>query len=411
MKNLLLIIGLISIGILLTFSNCQKEIVDDNPITPQDSTNNTKKELKFLDIANAKSLLILNSGGKKNNSGNLLFKITDEGYVIEVPYIDQFGDTMTNTFSPMALFSLSDSFMTIGFEDFGKFLLRKSDGAIFKGSDKLPTSLANPDRPDIFRGQDSIGNIYYVYNEEIIKLDVTDPNNLTISTISAPGDQVKSGFVVDKYGNLAYNQRYRHYTGGFENFNQVSPEWTDLNNDFIYGRDMKVGTTCWGKICRIIGTSPLSFENYGDSTFSVNCASHIVKIKSKNKVIGEGCGFVYELFNQTGEPSKIPISYFNITVTKNLTSSDNYYYLIGTDEYLQSKLIKVDPNGHTFTNILTTGAFDIYNIIVNDSDEIQFYALRMNDGKRILAEIDNEGTIKVLSVLDGSTVTALERIN
>jgi len=74
-------------------------------------------------------------------------------------------------------------------------------------------------------------------------------------------------------------------------------------------------------------------------------------------------------------------------------------------------LIKVDPNGNTYTNLLTTGDYDIYNVVINSADEVEFYALRMSDGKRVLAGLNNAGGITIISVFDESSVTALERIN
>lgn len=128
-------------------------------------------------------------------------------------------------------------------------------------------------------------------------------------------------------------------------------------------------------------------------------------------MVGEGGGYVYELYNKQGVVSKSPYSYFNVTGINLLASSGNYYYIIGTNASLQSVLLKVDPNGHSYTNLLTTTDYDLYNVVVNSTDEVQFYALRMSDGKRVLAQVDGAGAVTVLSVSDGSTVTALERIN
>jgi hypothetical protein len=79
---------------------------------------------------------------------------------------------------------------------------------------------------------------------------------------------------------------------------------------------------------------------------------------------------------------------------------------------LQSVLLKVDPaTGHSSQNLVTTGEYDLYSVIVNDADEVQFYALRMSDGKRVLAEISSSGMVNVLAELDDDMVIALERLN
>ena len=48
---------------------------------------------------------------------------------------------------------------------------------------------------------------------------------------------------------------------------------------------------------------------------------------------------------------------------------------------------------------------------MSPDDKLQLYALRLSDGNRVVAEINEAGTISVLKVLDNSTVTALVRIN
>jgi len=380
------------------------------------------KSLARLDIANAKSLYIVsnNSLSKRSStraidSTSKLFKITQDGYAVQVSCFDSSGNTITNLISPISLCNLSDNFLTVTFQNEGTFLIRKSDGAAFKGSN-LPSSFPDPsiyDRSDLFKQQDGQGNIYYIYNQKVIKLTVTDPNNLTVSTYSAPGDQV-SMFIIDNSGNMAYNpnagsvSRYRHASGSFENITASDAMYTDVNNDLMFGRN-EVGSGL--NITRIVPTSPLTFSNYGDTAFYVGCISHLAKIKNKNTVIGEGCDFVYDLYNTDGIVSKLPYSYFKVTKITMLASSDNYYYIIGTNSSNQKVLIKVDPNGNTYTNLLTTGDYDIYNVVINSADEVEFYALRMSDGKRVLAGLNNAGGITIISVFDESSVTALERIN
>lgn len=399
----------------LFFFSCQKH--DPPTSVPPPPPPPVNSVLSKLTIADAKTVFITrsNSVGKKHTgagidsgyAGYMLFKITEGGYIVEVSYLDQKGDTIISAISPYSIYNLSGNFLTVSFENYGTYLVRKSDGAVFKGS-KLPVSPAGPipHRPDLTIQQDGNGNIYYVLNQEVVKLAVSDPNNISVSTYSASGDQVSFGFIVDNAGNMLYNNRYRHASGGFENFNKCSGEWTDINNEFIYGRS----NDQYLSIRRIIPSTPVGVETYGDTTFLVNCISHIAKVKSKNKIVGQGCEYVYELYNQDGIVSKLPYSYFGVSRINMMAASDNFYYIIGTNASLQSMVLKVDPNNHSFTSF-STSDFDIYNLVVSTSDVVQFYALRMSDGKRVLAQIDSNGNITVISVLDGSTVIALERIN
>lgn len=401
------------ISCLLLYSCSDKNPANTSPRTGQPPSSILAK----LNIADAKTVYITrsNSLSKKQtgtrigstNSGSKLFKITQDGYIVEVSYLDHKGDTIISAITPYNICNLSDNFLTVSFEEYGTFLVRKSDGAVFRG-DKLPKSLPSSlgHRPDLVIQQDGAGNIYYVLNHEVVKLIVSDPNNLSVSTYSASGDQVQFGFIIDNAGNMLYNNRYRHASGGFENFNKCSGEWTDINKDYIFGRS----NDQYLSVRRVIPSTPVSVEKYGDSTFLVNGISHLVKIKNKNKIVGQGCEFVFELYNQQGTVSKLPYSHFGVSTIKMMAASDNFYYIIGTNNSLQSLVLKVDPIDHTYSSF-STSDYDIYNLIVDNSDVIQFYALRMSDGKRVLAQIDRNGIITVISVLDGSTVIALERIN
>jgi hypothetical protein len=55
----------------------------------------------------------------------------------------------------------------------------------------------------------------------------------------------------------------------------------------------------------------------------------------------------------------------------------------------------LDPDGHTFTSIAING-YDVYRLAISNDDDIEFYAVRLSDGKEVVAEIDNMATIKVL---------------
>ena len=288
MKKVLLYFGLLFMTAIITFSSCKKD--DDNNNNNNDNNNLV---LKFLNITNAKSLVIMNSSGKKDGKGvnddseNKLFKITDNGIVLEVPCINENGDTVTSNFSPIGICNLSDNYLTVTFQNYGTYLVRKTDGAVFTGNN-LPKSAPDPgsDRADLFIQRDGLGNIYYWNNFEVMKLTITDPNNLTISTYSAFGDQVGgNSYNVDNAGNLCYGTRFRHASGGLENNANCGYGWTDINNDSIYVWGPQGNGT--GSIFRIIPTTPLGFELYGDTSYSCpfDPPRQLVKIKNKNKYI------------------------------------------------------------------------------------------------------------------------------
>ncbi len=244
--------------------------------------------LASLNIADAKSLFIAKKTGAAKRrvvtaadstadttitDTTTLFKITNNGYVVEVSYLDSAGDTLrTSVNMPSGLFNVSDTWLTVSFEDNSTYLVRKSDGAAFIGNELPSEANNNFSLAGDAISQDNDGNFYYITgnNSELVKLTVSDPAHLTVTTCSASGDRVES-FVGDKAGNLLYAgedagdnpvARYRHVTGEFENYSG-GYFWTDIDGDSMYyvGSDYRIR--------KIIPTSPLGSALYGDTTFEL----------------------------------------------------------------------------------------------------------------------------------------------
>ena len=422
-------------------SSCKKDDPNNPNNNNQNNNNNNNNQNvvpKFLTIVGAKSLFIGTSTNKslKDGNGNKLFKVTSEGYVVEVKYLGAKGDTLTNSQFPSNICNLTDNYLTISFDNYGTFLIRKSDGAVFQGN-YLPKVLDNNGgmtRQDQLLQQDDAGNLYYILSyaqldHPVCKLTITDPNNPTTSVYSASGDRVWS-FCIDKYGNMAYrgqdasNQnttRFKSINTGFSNMdNSYQDFWTDISNENIYTIKCQWTSYPQRNMIQKITTNPFGYVQSTDTSITITQIKNSIKLKSKNKLMqfgndGNGIMSFFEFSNDNYfVPRKINVSHFNLSTTeaiKDMYASNNYYYILGKNTSSNNVILKVNPDDDSYTEFSVSSQYDIYNLTVSANDEIQFYGLRMSDGKRVLAAFNNDGTVRILQLLDGMTISVLERIN
>lgn len=98
----------------MTFISCSNVTEDKNDVRSNDSV------LKFLDIQNAKNLYIGTSNSGTRSARNAattqkLFKITEEGYVEEVKYLDENKKEITISQQPTVIQNVNDEYVFVGF--------------------------------------------------------------------------------------------------------------------------------------------------------------------------------------------------------------------------------------------------------------------------------------------------------
>ena len=427
MKSNFNLISLLLVTFSLFISGCEKDNEDKN------NNNNNQGSFKFLTLDGAKSLYISTSSKKSTSDElNKLYKVTEEGLVIEVAYLDENGDTLTRVESPSSIFNMSDNYILVRFQNGQQYLVRKSDGAVFDASSMPPVSSSQARYPDHEIQNDASGNIYYLGNDNnetnVIKLNITDPANIIVLRYSAASDQPHR-FCVDNSGNMSYlgstaSFRYRHAEGGFIN-NPAGYICTDINNDsiitakgpssYMYGDPVKI------QFLKII-PQPFGLINYGDSAIAWRTNDNnygnsavVTKMKNKNTIIAIYAGGIMEIQNPQRQPFILTYEYFGFTPLKNivtLISSDNYYYMLGSvnQNDKPARLVKVNPDDNTFEAYNFSSEYEVYSINVSSDDVLSIYALRLMDGNRVLAKLDN-GVITVLKVLDSETISSLVQIN
>jgi hypothetical protein len=93
--------------------------------------------------------------------------------------------------------------------------------------------------------------------------------------------------------------------------------------------------------------------------------------------------------------------------------SSDAYYLAGTDGSSSPILLKVDPTTDGVTTLLPKNSqyYDIYAMSVSSANTVNFNALRMSDGAKIIGQIDASGSLTILDSTLNTQVVMLEKIN
>ena len=140
----------------------------------------------------------------------------------------------------------------------------------------------------------------------------------------------------------------------------------------------------------------------------------LLKAKNKNRIIllADGSAYpeFYEVYNaNTNTLKKIEASSVGLNKIKFGISSDDYYFLVGTDSSNNSTLVKIEPTDYSYETLLSDGTYDIYNLSISN-EEVIFNALRMDDGAIILGKIASDKTISILDENLEEQITVLEKI-
>lgn len=429
-KVLILLVLLLSVCI----SSCGKDSKDKDKDKDGDESIQT---LGSVDLVNASHLFIGSSGSKMLNkeddgedsggsggseeSGNVLFKITNDGVVKEVDYKDENGDPYVEKVTPEFIYNINDSYVIIVMSLTEGYLVRKLDGAVFSLNEAgLPKydSVSNF-YPNI--QTDGDGNIYYIsssYPVELIKLDISDPKNITKINAIPDTDQ-PSCFFVSQTGNILYASgqftRLKKQNGGLHNLPIVENFWIGLDSKFKYiANDVDCDVVTLdiddGDYSVVESTITTNYVSTGGSPL---CGDYLFKFKHLDYVLCVNINYneLWELEKQIGEPQDIAIAV--ISDIKVAASSDNYYYLAGYDASNYSILLKIDPtdpDNHIVENLLPVGSYDVYKMSITSDDVVTFNALRMADGAKIVGEISASGDLTVLDESLGVEMLSLERI-
>ena len=408
--------------------------------------------LANIDITGAVGLVIapVGSAGKmarSNGDGPTgLFKITEDGYLLEVTYTNEAGGEYTAENYPVAVHNVDDNYVIVGFDasNTGEartvwegYLVRKSDGAVFRlcsvnpelfgreGSFPEAATVVYKNREVV--STDEAGNIYFISKSDIFgdafvqvcKLDVTDPEAITSTTLT-PTTETVDMFVVDSKGNVAYwggetltearVNRLKKTNGGLYNLSVSSLAWRGMDGNIHYWVSDYSDPAAHSKIdyLSVSESGEVTVSEYWSQENALWSPSQDFKLELANRIIMVGGGGVAcEVSNPSNTPREI--TGLGMSTIKIAVASDDYYYLVGSDESSNPVVMKVNPVDDS-TTTLQSGEYDIYKLSVSTANEILFNALRMSDGKKVIGKIDAAGTTTIIDETLDQEVTVLERI-
>ncbi|MDI6402092.1 hypothetical protein QLX67_08805 [Balneolaceae bacterium ANBcel3] len=402
-------------------------------------TDKKNKELHKLDLTNAGTLFIASNDMQKHNSDadrmsvsgqserTTLFKITDEGYIEEVSYLDEDGNEVSYTLYPTGVFNVNEEYLIIifGYGTTG-YLVRKSDGAAFtlmdvgfpmKGSGghlNWPRVHTDDRNNAYYRSADYLGDD--AWNHFVLRINLNNPAQLTAQAIS-PAQEDVGFFLVNRNGDVLYDgistsPRVIFAEGGLVNTPvNTSDFWLGSDREFYGLTYIQHGVN---QIRRLeVRNRELIPEDYGqaldiwfmtDAVFVLNLLEKVYIVNTAGPV-----GEVFEVNNPQNIPKRV--QGLNMATIQHAVASDRYYYLSGTDEANRPTLLKVDAQTNTPVPLLPPGQYDIYNMAVSNEDLLSFSALRMQDGKRVVGQVNAGGSLEILDEDMDADVIVLERIN
>jgi hypothetical protein len=291
------------------------------------------------------------------NDRNVLFKITDNGYVQEVTQTNDGGTEVTTTNEPDAVFDVNPTYVIVRFGSEEGYLVRKTDGAAFElNSAGVPNT-----RSDVFDNTppvqtDSIGNLYYLFYDsaeagsKVLRIDVSDPDNLTAETYAQEQQDAISGFVVSPAGHVAYNfdgagaNRIQKANGGIVNLpgHIWLPFWVGLDGSIKYNYNESAGSVEY-----MIYTVSIEPDGTVSTTSQAGVGLHqgigatLFQLQSRTVAIETLSNRAFELENPSNSAREISLS--ELADIKLADASDSYVYVSGLNSTNDPVLLRMDP--------------------------------------------------------------------
>lgn len=356
---------------------------------------------------------------------NTLFKITPEGVVMKVDVLDEGGDVIdSRTMEPRFLLPVDADYFIVVFhvvtynESMDAYLVRKTDGAVFS-----LVEVGTPQQYSNWFGngtgapvqRDASGNLYFALPDRIVRIDVSDPANLTAST-AAPDAQFGGSpqFSVDKNGNVAFTQfvsvgvsqaRIAKRNGGLYNL-PAEDYWTGLDG-FIYfpGSEGAV------KRVRIDDAYVVNEEEYGrlasgvipsgNTSFTVTLADRMIRIQIT------GGTSVHEIYGPGGPRDVASVASLFSSI-RHAASSDGFYYIAGNGPDLNPVMYRVNPTTDAATRLLE--GYEVRRMVVSPDDVVTFNAVRMQDGAKVLGRVAADGAVTILESTIDQEIVELMRV-
>ena len=389
------------------------------------------RAISKLDITDAESLYLAPEA-EARGTGNVMFKITKEGAVVEVSYTSNSGiKASAKSLKPDAIYHANDEYMIVVFRYNIACLVSKKTGAVYS----LENVGAPYDNPSMFVNSspvlsDGKNNIYFKTNkynpdnpdknEELYRIDVSNPAEVAAKPLTGPKDNLINAFAVDAAGNVGYSYSGNNDTygfrlalagGGYKNLNiGFSSYWTAPDGKLYYGGDW-VYDEATGKsgypIYRLdIEGQKVTETEYGDVDYSGRYDGYYLASGDRAYILNNA-GQLLEVYNPDGKPRLVEVVPA-LTNIQAVTQSEDELFIAGESNG-DPRVIRVNPVTGAWSDLYTPGDYEVYNMVYAGG-RLTVNALRMNDGAIIMGELDGTGKMNVLDETSNSKVLYLTRI-
>ena len=361
-----------------------------------------------LNVSDAQALTILeeSSGGRTKADQPVLFKITSEGTIevvkfvnkggvevnkseAEIHFIERMMDLNRDYFLLSGFFVIGDSKRKL--QSYTALLVRKSDGAVFDfGDDNISRNLSQFGDPVI--KHDAQGNIYYVTTDaDVYKLSLDNPDEIVKESYLPSGQKAWVSFAIDADGNCIYQYddvRVKKISGGLAEL-RVEGETTRGywigSNGHIY-----LLTSAPDGLKKIHKISIINNEVLTENVWSANHVDLVnhageamtYQVKAQNSVIFVSNEYAWEFFEDDNSVIRFASPPLG---TQAMVAGGSHFYYIATG----TNLFKVDVVTHEYTALIRSGEYEVYAMNVLDDDVLQFNGLRFRDGKKVFGEINS----------------------
>ena len=380
------------------------------------------RAISKLDITDAESLYLAPEA-EARGTGNVMFKITKEGAVVEVSYTSDSGiKASAKSLKPDAIYHANDEYMIVVFRYNIACLVSKKTGAVYSldnvGYPELGNMFVNSS-PVLSDGKNNIYFKTYIYNnpdkyKELYRIDVTNPEKVTAKPLSAANDCGISPFAVDRVGNVVYDGRLAFAVGGFANCDNTS-YWTAPDGKLYYQGGDQVYDDATGKYGYPIYRLDIEGQEVTETEYGRFGGNYSVYISSSSYYLTSGDrayilndnGSLAEVYNPDGKPRLVE-GVPALTNIQAVTQSEEELFIAGESDG-EPRVIRVNPVTGDWKDLYTPGDYEVYNMVYA-GDRLTVNALRMNDGAIIMGELDGTGKMNVLDETSNSKVLYLTRI-
>ncbi|MFT6748039.1 MAG: hypothetical protein ACJAZ2_002397 [Glaciecola sp.] len=248
---------------------------------------------------------------------------------------------------------------------------------------------------DIFASDDE-GNIYFNSENKVLRVNISNPNNITSEVASFDQDHV-SDFSIDHKGNLTYSGEYN----GSRILRAISRDKSTLqqlpgstNRSWNYrfrGADGNLYYDYDG--ITAINFAPFETLNYTDASTNAGCGYRLVTVKNKNATIGVGrCSGIFHLDHDNASLEMIaPWGISDVIAVR----ANNDHYFVAYKSGSTVKLSMADPADNVPEDLISA-QYEVSGFDVTKDGDVFFSALDNQNLKTVIGKVTSSGSITVL---------------